>query len=392
MPTKKLLYILSHPIHYQSPLLKKLAQRDEIDLKIFYLTDHTIGGIDKQFGKKIKWDTPLLEGYNYEFIKNNSRKPAVSGSFFGLMNLGIIKKIRKEKADVVVIHGWAYFTNWIIFLFSFLIKSKLWMRSESPLNQELLKRKGVLKLKRFILKNLVFRKFDKFLYMGKQNKEFYKYFGIKEEKLIFVPYAVDNDFYQKQYDENISKKNTFKKELGLNINSKVILTVGKYISKKRPLDVLKAFSNLNIENKVLIMVGEGELRKEMETFISENKLENVLLTGFINASLIYKYFIVADVFVLASQAGETWGLVTNEALNFKLPVVISDMPGSAYDLVKNEQNGFVFKTGDIEGMSKKIKKILSNSEFAKQASNKSFNIIKNYSYDVIVEQIIHNLS
>lgn len=389
---KKILYILSHPIHYQSPLLKSLADQKEIDLKVFYLTSHTLGGIDKQFGEKIDWDTPLLDGYNYEFVKNYSMKPAVSGSFFGLINFGIIKKIRKENPDVVIIHGWAYFTNWVIFILSFLFKAKLWMRSESPLNQELLKRKFVLKFKVFILKNLVFRKCDKFLYIGKQNKDFYKFYKVPDKKLFFAPYAVDNLFYQNQYKENASGKENIRNELGLSSNAKVILTVGKYISKKRPLDVLTAYKNLQVKNKSLIMVGEGEIRGEMEDYIKKNNLKNVFLTGFVNASKISKYFIAADVFVLASHAGETWGLVTNEALNFGLPIVISDMSGSAYNLVEDAKNGFVFKTGRTDELTERMQRVLTDFEFAKQAKIWSFNIIKDYSYNVIVENILNNLS
>ena len=75
---KKVSYFLSHPIQYQTPLLQKIEKIKGIDLEVIYFTDHTINGLDKQFGRKIKWDIPLLEGYNYFFLKNFSRKLAVS--------------------------------------------------------------------------------------------------------------------------------------------------------------------------------------------------------------------------------------------------------------------------------------------------------------------------
>lgn len=387
---KKLIYILSHPIQYQSPLLKKLAQQPEIDLKVLYLTKHTMGGTDRQFGKKIKWDIPLLDGYDYEFIKNHSPKAGVSGSFFGLMNFGIVHKIRKEKADVVLVHGWGYFTNWLIFLFSFLIKAKLWMRSESPLNQELLKPKALLTVKKAIIKHLVFKHFDKFLYIGKQNKDFYKYYGIAEHKLIFTPYAVDNEYYQKQYREHIGQKAKIKEEIDLPLDAKVILSVGKYIAKKRPLDILKAYNKLNDKNKALLMVGEGKLRPEMEAYIRQNNLKNVFLTGFINASQIYKYFIAADLFVLASGAGETWGLVTNEAMNFGLPVITSDMPGSAYDLIEEGKNGYVFKTGGTDELSAFLDEVINLKSVSSEMKEYILKKMDIFSYNTIVNNVVIN--
>jgi glycosyltransferase involved in cell wall biosynthesis len=385
---KKILYILSHPIQYQSPLLKKMAEQKEIDLKVFYLTKHTIGGYDKEFNSNIKWDTPLLEGYKYEFIKNYAPKPAVAGNFWGLINLGIIKKIRAEKADIVIIHGWAYFTNWLIFLFSFMFKAKIWMRAESPLNQELKKKKVVLFIKKLIFQYFVFKKISSFLYIGSQNKKFYKYYGVPEKKLIFAPYAVDNAFFAAEYEKLKNKKNELRKELKIPEKHIVLLTVGKYIPKKRPLDIIEAFRLQKNDKLSLVMLGEGQLRQQMEEKIIKGNIKNITLTGFINQSEISKYYAVADVFILASTIGETWGLVVNEAMNFGLPVICSDMPGSAHDLIINNKNGFVFQTGNIKDLAEYITFAVENNEFRENAKEYSLIKIKEYSYEVMVKNIL----
>ncbi len=69
-------------------------------------------------------------------------------------------------------------------------------------------------------------------------------------------------------------------------------------------------------------------------------MENVHLTGFINQSVIPKYYAIGDAFVMCSQEGETWGLSVNEAMNFALPIVVSDMVGCSEDLVEEGQNGY----------------------------------------------------
>ena len=99
--------------------------------------------------KKIKWDIPLLEGYKYKFLKNFSLKP--SSEFWGQINLGIIKEIydlRFKNYNGILIFGWNSFTNWMAFLTAFILGLPVFLRGENPLNQELLKPKWKIKIKK----------------------------------------------------------------------------------------------------------------------------------------------------------------------------------------------------------------------------------------------------
>ena len=63
----------------------------------------------------------------------------------------------------------------------------------------------------------------------------------------------------------------------------------------------------------LLIVGDGQLRAECEALIEGQKLK-VTMTGFINQSEIIDAYYAADSLVLASDHGETWGLVVNEGM------------------------------------------------------------------------------
>jgi glycosyltransferase involved in cell wall biosynthesis len=108
------------------------------------------------------------------------------------------------------------------------------------------------------------------------------------------------------------------------------------------------------------MVGEGELRKEMEQFIADNQLVQVILTGFVNQSQVSEYYAISDVFVMCSTIGKP-GAVVNEAMNFGLPVVISDITGCSDDMVINGDNGYIFKTGDSDQLALKLEAVLLNN-------------------------------
>lgn len=387
----KLTYFLSHPIQYISPLLQELAK--EVDLEVYYYSDVSIkGGIDKGFGKAIQWDTPLLEGYKSSFLKNYSTSKSMNCRFDDALNFGVWSVLRKSKSKTVLVNSWTYGSDLMVIFTALLFGKKVWLRAENPLNQELLKKGWKQKLKYYILKYIVFKMFvHKFLYIGSESKKFFQYYGAKDCHLIYTPYAVDNKKFIAAYEKNKNDIYNLKKELGITSKGNVILYSGKYIEKKRPLDLLKAFELLKNNKVTLIFLGDGPLRKEIENYIHDNGINNVILTGFINQSEISKYYSIADVFVMCSGIGETWGLSVNEAMNFELPLIVSNTTGSSVDLVKQGQNGFVFNEGDFKSLSFFLNKMLFENFDLKNAGSKSKEIISNYTIDIIVQNILINL-
>lgn len=384
---KRFIFLLSHPIQYFSPLFVEMAKQPDFDLLVLYCSDENVKGhIDKGFGVEVKWDIPLLEGYNYKFLKNNSWKPSIFKGFFGLINFEIFKVLRNEKDSFLVIHGWNYFTHFFAIIIGRILGLKICIRGDNPYNQEILKNKKLLLLKKILLGKFLFKFIHYFLYVGKQNKEFYKYYSVPEQKLFFTPHAVDNERFRAEYEKYKDKKWVLRKELGLPLDKKIILTSGKYIPIKRPMDLLKAFNLLSDENTALVFLGDGELRSEMEAYIKINKLKNVLLTGFKNQSEVGKYFAAADVFVLPSTS-ETWGLVVNEAMNFGLPIILSDQIGCREDLLQDGQNGFLFECTNILDLKLKMQILISDNHMRDILGRESLRILDKYSFLSIINSL-----
>ena len=378
---KKIIFINSHPIQYFAPMYKYMNEQG-LDVSAWYGSDVSVkGSIDNEFGVLVKWDIPLVEGYSHRFFKNMSWVPSHANGFWGLINLGMILEIFKIPKSVIIVHGWHYFTHFMIIMLGKLRGHTICLRNETPMSHEKLKTGWKQSLKRIGLNYILFPRINYFLYIGNQNRSFYKNFGIADSRLLRCPYAVDNDrFVNMQYDIE-----SLKAELNIPKSHKVILSSAKYIDKKRPLDLLQAFKTLNNQNCWLLMVGEGRLRKEMEEFITLHKLKNVLLTGFINQSLITQYYAISDVFVMCSSLGETWGLSVNEAMNYNLPLILSDLTGCSDDLVIDGINGYKFKTGNVEELTQRLKNVLFDNKLSWSINSRD--IIKNYSYDFIVKNI-----
>ena len=382
---KEIIYIQSHPIQYFAPFFAEISNTG-LSLQVLYCSDESLReSFDVQFGKAIQWDIPLLKGYNYEFIFNNAAKPSIHAGFFGLVNWGIVKKLRIAPKSLVIVPGWNYASYWIGILFAKWYGHDLAIRGESPLNQEVPK-KGIKRvLRKLLLKYFLFKLINHAFYIGTQNHDFYRYYGVPEIKLGFVPYSVDNQRFQNANIQWEGRRKELKDSLGLDYEKQQILFSGKYISKKRPLDLLEAFSLVDNSNIQLVMVGDGELRAEMEDFIQRNELgSKIFLTGFVNQTDIVKYYAASDIFVMCSGVGETWGLSVNEAMNFGLKLVVSKTTGCSIDLAIPESTGWVFDTGNVEQLSKALESAICDKKIN---STSIKNLVDKYSYKTGIDTI-----
>jgi len=385
----KLAIVVSHPIQYQTPLFGKLAK--ETDLTVYFCWSFGVykKRKEKEFREKILWDIPLLEGYDYTFLKNIS--PVPGPNFLGEINPGIIIHLLRNRYDGVFVSGWNAMTNWFAIFTAFFTGQRIFLRGESPLNQELLK-SGTNRLFKKIILGTLFRMIDAFLYIGEENKKFYKFYGVPDNKLFFVPYAVDNSRFTLPVEEKEKWRRKLREEWGVKENETVIMANGKLIPKKRPMDLVRAFEKLSKKDVALVFVGEGFLRAEVEKHAKVRGLK-VVITGFVNQENMPGYYAAADIFAFPSGMGETWGVSINEAMCSGLPVLVASLVGSTPDLVVEGENGYVVPTGDIEGLKNRLELLVQDKGRREKYGQKSLEVIKKYSYenDVLgITQALHS--
>lgn len=377
---KKVIFIQPHPIHWFSSQFKFIAKNATFDFEVYYCTKHGLNNqIDSGFGKRVDFKIPLLEGYNFKFLKNYSFNKNHSDTLFSSVNFDIIPLIFKSpKETLFLVHGWSRFTYLLTIFFGKILGRKIGLRAESPITHERKYSKTDRKLRKIIFKYILFPNIDFFFYIGSQNKYFYKYYGVKENKLKFYPYCVDNEFFRDKFKNN--KKS--KKHIS---GVKKILFVGKLIPKKAPETLIKAFLKLDYKRAKLIIVGDGILYDSLnKKYINEIKSGQIELKGFQDQNALSKFYSNADIFVLPSGYGETWGLVVNEACNFELPLILSDKVGCSTDLVKG--NGYIFKYGDIDDLSNKLQLLLKNTNLKTTGKISNMNL-KNLNYTNILKTL-----
>lgn len=361
----RLAYLVSHPIQYQAPLLRYLSEQPELSLKVFFLSDlSTRNYFDSGFGARIQWDVPLLDGYDYEFLPAVGRTDRLN--FWVPFSWGLRQAIR-QGFDAVWIHGYAHQANLRTVLIAKQSGLKVFLRGESNLRSS---KRGVVKrlLKECALRPL-FRSIDGFLSIGEANTAYYRHYSVPQEKIFPMPYAVDNQFFQTQSRAASSRREEFRSSLGLDPGRSVILYASKLVSWKRPRDLWMAYKLLSKDGKkepspYLIFVGEGDERAALEAETRRTGWLSVKFLGFRNQTELPAFYDLCDVFVLPSEH-EPWGLVVNEVMNGKRPVIVSDQVGAAADLVHHGETGFVYPIGDVDALATCLRTIVKNPDLAR---------------------------
>jgi hypothetical protein len=97
-----------------SPVLRRMAQHPQVDLRVGYCSLRGAEATyDGEFTSTVKWDVPLLEGYEWTEIRNQG---SGSESFFGLCNFGVWDLIRHGLFDAIIcLTGYIRASFWIAF-------------------------------------------------------------------------------------------------------------------------------------------------------------------------------------------------------------------------------------------------------------------------------------
>ena len=148
--------------------------------------------------------------------------------------------------------------------------------------------------------------------------------------------------------QGVYKGRRIRKELGIPLNAKVILSVGEVNKNKNHKVGIEALAKLRDKNTYYVICGRGplmEAHKELAQSLGVG--DRVILTGY--RTDVADFYKMADVFLFPSFR-EGLPVAVMEAMASGLPVVATRIRGSS-DLV---QQGDLFEPTDVDGIAKAI--------------------------------------
>ena len=376
---KKLAIISTHPIQYNAPFFKQMAEKGIFEIKVFYTWSQSKSGHinDPDFNIKRKWDIDLLEGYDYCFVDNTAKNPG-SHHFFGIINPGLINTIKFYKPDALLVYGWA-FQSHLATIRYFKNKLPIIFRGDSNSIDIANGKYAILKsfLRRLFL-SWVYQHIDYALFVGKSNYDYYIQMGLKKNQLFYGPHAIDNQRFNSITAAQQLELTKWKKDLGIDLGNFVFLFVGKLESKKNPLLLLEAFKKITHPSAKLVFIGDGILNTIIKD--AAQKDARIILLGFQNQSIMPILYRIANLLILPSIGpNETWGLAMNEAMASGLPIIASNKCGGAIDLVI-PTTGLTFESDNLDELYTAMNFFIYNPHFCKLMGNYAHKFIQDFSY------------
>lgn len=184
----------------------------------------------------------------------------------------------------------------------------------------------------------------------------------KSDKLQVIYNGID-------LEEIKNTKSKSRKELGIPEDAFVVGQVGRLSEQKAPDTFVKAAKLIKekIPKAYFILVGDGELRGQIEKMIHEARLDNsFLITGWIDNPAAYMK--IMNVGTLLSSRWEGFGLVLPEYMACRVPIVATDVDAIP-NIIQDSKNGILVRKNNFEAVSKAVNELFDKSSLRKQLIN-----------------------
>lgn len=178
-----------------------------------------------------------------------------------------------------------------------------------------------------------------------------------KNKCEIIPYGIDTNI--ELYEDEVQKiKENYP-------NKKIILCCGRLVELKGFQYVIEAMKD--IENAVLLIMGDGSLMNSFEAYIEEYDLKNkIILLGAISDKKQKEiYYQACDIFVLSSIK-ESFGIVQLEAMKYGKPIINTNLGTGVNYVSIHEETGLTVEPKSVEQLTNAINELLNNDELRLQ--------------------------
>lgn len=375
----KILWVNPSFLDYRIPVYKKLLELTNGDFFLIYskkrVPDRVINKIESAIGNhaiglanEVILDIPGKD----EFANTNYRLP---------YQPDLYNTISKINADIIIGEGFFQWTPMAI-LNAKLNHKKFLIAYERTFHTE----RNCPKWRK-IYRKLIAKLTDGYIANGQLTKEYLIHLGVDEQTIQLGCMSADSEELVKNVSSFTFKEEEeeelIKSQLSIK-NGLTYLFVGKINERKGVIHLLNAWKKhiKEFKDDSLILVGDGILYNQYtKDFVD---CPSINLVGSIDYDTIYRFYSIADVFVMPTLE-DNWSLVVPEAMACGLPIACSIYNGCYPELVIEGRNGKLFDPLKEETLIESLKYF--HTQDLKQMGKESTIIEKNYSADFVSQNI-----
>lgn len=374
MKKYRLAIIASHVIQYQDPFFRLVAGEPSLDPTVLYCSRAGADLYrDKEMGTDLRWDIELLQGYRYRFLRNFG----FGRGYTRLVNPAVVPAIVAGRFDAVLLFlGWGTISSLLAIATCMLTRTPFLLYGDSsfpPPSSSWRER-----VRASFLRAL-FRRASGVMASGVLNAEYYRHYGVAQDRIFSLPWAIDNERFSSAGRLSAEERAETRRRAGFAPDEVVFVFSAKLIDRKDPLTLLKAVVQMrNRRRAAVLFLGHGALHDTLSRYAREHEL-HVEFAGFVNQSELPRHYAMADVFVLPSTY-EPRGAVINEAMACGLPVVVTDRCGSLGDIVRDRENALVYPAGDAVALARHLDLLVDEPALRGRMAGRSLEIISTWDF------------
>ena len=183
--------------------------------------------------------------------------------------------------------------------------------------------------------HLLFKKINTFYSLSDNETKYLEKLAPKSKK-IFQTMGLKNELYKQ------INKSKIRKKLGLDINKKYILFLGRVKTTKGIKDLLDAMKKITRKDINLLIIGEGSDYEKYKMYVKEKEIKNSIFLGAKFLEEKIEYLAASDCLILPSHT-EGAPVVIMEALAQNLPVIATRV-GGIPKMIRNNKEGIFIDT------------------------------------------------
>lgn len=363
--------VITHPTQFDVPIYR--LGKDIIE--VIYTDASMVKELyDPEIQRIVTFQKGNLEGYTYEVLS-----PGKKGLIY------LYKKIKERKYDLLITNGYNNKSYLIAALAGKLFCNKNALRLDTVLHNNHHFFKKIYKKLIFILIRKIY---NQFFVVSTLAKTFLNNYSVLDSNIAFYGYISDSLFFSSSSNISEEEKSSLKFKYDIKQNQKILLCISKHNEREAPFDTITAFARLNDPSLHLLLIGDGPLHLRLQEKSKQLNIKNISFAGYINFTILPKYYAIANVFIHDSH-NEPWGVSVQEAIACGVSVIASNKVGSSYDLIENGVNGFVFEAGNIQELTQKMSQVLNLSKVYKNNFNQT--LLEKWSYNKTYSNILESV-